>query len=826
VGADESDPRWDERDVRHRDRAWTTAGRYALCLGAAVCLAAAALFGASAPPALALMVVGEETPSAPAVSNASAPKLAGTPAPGATLTCNPGAWAGSPSSFTYAWLRDGAPIAGQSSSNYTVQEADRGHALACTVTARNEGGEYVLQGLPAGSYEVEFQAEARSDYLSQEFKEKPATEPGDPVTTTAGATTAGLDASLQRGGQISGTVTAALTGLPLKGVEACASGVVLHFDQCASSNASGEYVVSGLPSDSYQLEFRTSEPGQNYAPQYYTSKSKETEATPVAVVAGATIAGVNAALTAGGRIAGAVTGPGSGPVAGAEVCAEGDGGGCAITNSLGQYTITNLATEKYTVDFRPVPASEAVLFGAESAELVPPRQSELLPQYYSGKASRSEAQEVAVDAGATTGEINAALETGGGISGIVRAKEGGAPVAKAVVCAEEAEGESHCTLTSSSGEYHLEGLVPVTYGVFFVALRSGLYDYSDYAPQRYKDREFSEPGDLVTVKHEVTTGGVNAELVVGAQIKGKVTVASSGAPLAGGEACAVTSKGESLLDCAVTNSAGEYALTGLPTGTYTIYFVGPEGSEYVGQIYNDQQTIASADLIPVTTGGVYPGISAALQLGARITGRVTGAGGSPIAGVRVCATPTSEGPFGDSCARTQSAGPAASATSEALSVPALGATSAAPSPAKLTVAKAVSINPKTGAVTFTLSTTGPGALSWNLVFRNSDVAFADSLDPAPHPTAGLARARCKAGMVRHKGRCVHSAVPFASGKQIVAGGTVRVTVHPTKKALRALRSGHTLHISGKFVFQATSGAPGVTRLVAAVVHLPRRQRRR
>ncbi len=529
---DNSHPRCDGRGAGHRDQTRIGVIRRGARLCALACLGFAAVLAASAPPALALVLAGEETVPAPAALNTSAPKLTGTPAPGGTLTCNPGAWSGSPSSFAYAWLRDGAPIPGQTSSSYTVQEADRGHALSCSVTARNEGGEYLLQGLSSASYEVEFHAESSSDYLSQEFKERPAGEKGDPVAATAGATTAGIDASLQRGGQIAGKLTAALTALPLKGIEVCAFGSATHFDQCAHSGAAGEYLISGLPSDSYQIEFRPVEPGQNYAPQYYSGKSKAAEFTPVAVAAGATTSGVDAALTAGGRITGTVTGSGSGPLARAEVCAEAGFSQCVTTDSSGHYTITNLATEKYVVSFNPVPIGEATLFGSESTELTAPRQSEFLPQFYSGKATYQEAEAVTVTAGFTTAEINATLETGGRIEGVVKAQEGGAPLANVVVCAEEAEETSHCTLTSASGQYMLEGLAPGSYGVNFFPI-TALFGYSIYEPERYKDRVFPEPGDLVTVMQNVTEGGVNAELPIGAQIKGRVTAGSSGTPLTG-----------------------------------------------------------------------------------------------------------------------------------------------------------------------------------------------------------------------------------------------------------------------------------------------------
>ena len=262
-----------------------------------------------------------------------------------------------------------------------------------------------------------------------------------------------------------------------------------------------------------------------------------------------------------------------------------------------------------------------------------------------------------VTAGFTTAEINATLEHGGAIEGVVKAEEGGAPVAKVVVCAEEAEETSHCTLTSTSGEYQLEGLAPGSYGVNFFPIASGLFGYSDLrarALQRQAVPRTRRSGDGDAERHHRRRQRRTARSAP--RSEGRVTVASSGAPLAGAEACAVAPKGASLFDCAATNSAGEYTITGLPTGSYDIYFAGPESSEYMGQIYNDRQTVASADLVSVTAGGVYPGINAALQVGARITGKVTDATGAPIAGVRVCANAKLEGPFGGACGRTQSAG--------------------------------------------------------------------------------------------------------------------------------------------------------------------------
>lgn len=73
-------------------------------------------------------------------ANIGAPALSGTPNPGETLFCSTGEWTHSPTSYSYTWLRDGAAIAEQGGSTYTVQSGDVGDAISCQVTARNQYG--------------------------------------------------------------------------------------------------------------------------------------------------------------------------------------------------------------------------------------------------------------------------------------------------------------------------------------------------------------------------------------------------------------------------------------------------------------------------------------------------------------------------------------------------------------------------------------------------------------------------------------------------------------------------------------------------------------
>jgi len=77
------------------------------------------------------------------ITNAAAPTITGTAAQGQTLTADPGVWAGSPSSLTYAWSRcdtsatNCSPIEGASGPSYLVAAADAGFTLRLTVSAAN-----------------------------------------------------------------------------------------------------------------------------------------------------------------------------------------------------------------------------------------------------------------------------------------------------------------------------------------------------------------------------------------------------------------------------------------------------------------------------------------------------------------------------------------------------------------------------------------------------------------------------------------------------------------------------------------------------------------
>ncbi|WP_445445061.1 sialate O-acetylesterase [Clavibacter sp. km3a] len=78
------------------------------------------------------------TPAAIPFSAAATPTIAGTARVGFTLSARAGVWTPWPT-FSYAWLRDGVVIAGQTGATYRVQAGDAGSRVSVAVTGTRTG---------------------------------------------------------------------------------------------------------------------------------------------------------------------------------------------------------------------------------------------------------------------------------------------------------------------------------------------------------------------------------------------------------------------------------------------------------------------------------------------------------------------------------------------------------------------------------------------------------------------------------------------------------------------------------------------------------------
>lgn len=480
----------------------------------------------------------------------------------------------------------------------------------CTTTRHD--GTYVIEGLAASEYVVEFRPSFVSswNYIPQYFESTDVFQQAQPLSVKAESPTQHVDAELQTGARMTGAVTESITGQPLQHVSVCASPLAGGFVSCASTASDGSYTVQRLATGTYTVNFNPVD-GQHVA----------TSTAGVAVTAGGTTQGVDAALVLGGVIEGTVTSKTSGaPLAAVNVCAvniTSFPGLCAQTNAAGHYAIRPLPSGEYRVQFSPNVGS-------------------YLAQYYRGAATATEAETMTVGAPATTSGIDAALKTGGQINGTVTDATSGASVQSVQVQAQLSNGGFYSTYTNSSGHYALSGLPTGEYRVSFFP------QDNVHLKQFYEGRRRLAEADLVAVPDEGAVSEVNAPLQRGSTISGTARDAITAAPIVGVDVCADSAEAETHA-CGHTDSEGHYHVGGLEAGAYMVNF-SDYGGGYLSRYYHDADNFAESQPVSVAVGATTSGIDEDLVLGGAVTGTVKNAStSSGLGSIEACALPVAEG---------------------------------------------------------------------------------------------------------------------------------------------------------------------------------------
>ncbi|MFI4989821.1 MAG: carboxypeptidase regulatory-like domain-containing protein [Solirubrobacterales bacterium] len=288
-------------------------------------------------------------------------------------------------------------------------------------------------------------------------------------------------------------------------------------------------------------------------------------------------------------------------IAGIEVCARAIveppvAEQCAQTNTSGEYEIAALSAGQYEVRFAAPEESELNYFG----------------QFYNGKPTEAEADQVSVSEGVVSAEIDAGLASAGEVRGTVVQTEGKA-VSGIHVCALFASTGlvDRCVLSKPDGSYTIARLPSGSYEIEFAGSLDAALGYST----QFYNGVFSR---TLATSVEVTAGptpkeGVDATLQAAGSIAGTVTSASTKAGLAAVRVCA----SDASIDverCAETAAGGAYALAGLPPGSYRLYFdPSALGGAYAPQYYDAQPTALAAEPVAVAPGGSVQGIDAVLQ---------------------------------------------------------------------------------------------------------------------------------------------------------------------------------------------------------------------
>ncbi len=464
-------------------------------------------------------------------------------------------------------------------------------------------GSYVIPNRAAGDYFVQFSEFV--GYGKQWYSGASSMAAATPVTVVAGANLSGIDAVLGAEAFITGTVA---VPADFVGTDACV-GVYDSGDTWVNGDCStvgGAFSIGGLGAGTYKVRVMDDDEGgvwgkggwDDYSgtDAWYANADTFASATGVTVSAGETAvidliwdepAVTDVSPTSGSTLGGTtVTITGSAFTGATGITFDGvTGTGLSVTND-GELTVVAPAHAAGAVDVivtTPYGSSTPTTFTYETPTT-----------------------------GTITGTVT--MEGVGAVSGcgIHLLDEGGDFLLSA--CSD------------ASGHYSIENLAAGTYIIEFYGFEWGAHEFYDDAPTR----ETATP--VVVMAGEATTG-VDAELVLGGQISGTITM-EGGAPATGGYV-SVMADGGNYVGGSGVDASGNYNATGLPAGTYLINFSGFDAA--ADEWYDDSLGSGSATPVAVIAGETTTGVDAELALGGQLSGTVTLEGGAAATGGRVTA---------------------------------------------------------------------------------------------------------------------------------------------------------------------------------------------
>lgn len=486
---------------------------------------------------------------------------------------------------------DGKPLAGAWVTAFQLEGMEGSISDART----DEKGIFSI-GVYPGSYFLIF---ARSGYVTR-LHGKSLEDP-TAVEATAGGKTGGIEAVLSKGGRITGTLTDA-GGKALHGIYVLANAVDRAMLPVTARTDEGRFVLDGLPSGKYRIAFFDSE--QSYSPQWYDGKTDPEEALQVGVTAPGTTSGIKGVLRPAGGISGRVTAASGNALPQVTVLARAIDGkrvvGNALTDELGEYTISGLPSGSYIVAFRP-------------------EASALRPYFYRNATDAQAAIPVEVTAPQLTFGIDQILPDGIFLTGSVKDSDGEPlPVSFIAVYPVGSDSMAGFKMAEPDGTFSIslpegEYVVECSREGYLSQWSGGHSERSKAEPVVIAKDQAIKPLDIILSRGGSLSGSVKNRAGVG--ITG-VTVSATNAGT--GEQGGSTT----------TEEGGTFLIVGLPSGLFHLTAVGSEMG-YVRERLLQPVQVRAPD--------ATENIEIIMKNGGAVAGRVVDRAGNPLQRVTVSA---------------------------------------------------------------------------------------------------------------------------------------------------------------------------------------------
>ena len=441
-------------------------------------------------------------------------------------------------------------------------------------------------------------------------------EDATPVTVGVGETVTGIDALMEYGSSVSGTVTNA-AGAAVPGVE-----VRLEWfeggewrSEWAYTDETGSYIVWVRHPGTYTVHFV---PPGAYAEEWWDDKPSQETAEAIVLGYEEQRTGVDAVVSRGTVISGMVNDSGGTPMWDVLVRVSWQDGGTwrsrtTRTDIDGTYWLAAPSGVPCRVSFEP--------------------EAPYLHEWWDGKPTRADADPITLAEGEERAGVDAVLTTGGSISGAVT-DVFGAPVWDAgveVYAWDDGWSYAGGAGAGPDGTYLVGSLEPGRYVVYFWSW------LPQYLPEWYDDAATPREARQIDVGFGEEVMGIDAVLSEGSTRSGAVN-GVDGPPLDGVRVAAWHY--DAYYDdwdevvATWTEADGSYAFDHLQSGLYRLEFrgVGP----YLGEWYGDALTRDDGANVEVPRDAAVTGIDAVLERGGSVGGQVSGDAGG-IAGISVAA---------------------------------------------------------------------------------------------------------------------------------------------------------------------------------------------